>query len=425
MIQKRRTRLVTWLGLALMVMGVSFGHAARAARIEIAAVVGEEVITTTDVAERRDLIMATAGIPLTVENQAKITPRIVQSLVDETLQLQEAKRSSITISDDELAKAIDGMQTRTGKPEPMREFVKKSGLSIRSLESQMRAQLAWNKLAQRKLRRNVSVTQDEVSRAQRAAAASPGEEEVRLQALEFKLPEQGKNAALEKLVDEAALGLRSGADMATLASSYIRNPAVRYNPPSWVAHGQLPIPLQQIIHPLKPGEVAAPLRNGNSVQLLQLMERRTAPRLAESTEYALKQLTIAVPQKRDKASLAKLRAAAVTLKSNPGDCLSQDVPMVSLPVKAEFLRMQLANLTPRQRSIVSHLEIGEVSEPLMGDDALRLVMLCEKIEPSTGALPDAEKIRQQLFAEKMELEAQKLLRNLRRDAYIDVKGSGE
>ena len=47
-------------------------------------------------------------------------------------------------------------------------------------------------------------------------------------------------------------------------------------------------------------------------------------------------------------------------------------------------------------------------------------MLCERTEPASK-LPNADVVRQRLFGEKMELEAQKLLRNLRRDAFIDIK----
>lgn len=396
---------------------------ASAAQTSIAAIVGEEAITTTDVAERRDLIMATAGIPMTVENQTKITPRIVQSLVDEALQQQEAKRQSITVGDDEVSKAIEQMQAHGERPESIREFVRKHGLSQRSLESQVRAQLAWGKVVQRKLRRNVSVSQDEVRRAQQAAAAAPGEEEMRLQGFDIDASAT-KNSAAEKLAADIALELKSGADMAALAAKYIRNPSVHYNPPTWIGESQLPPGLAKGLRSLKPGETTPPLPNGKAIQLIQVMERRTAPKLDDTTEYALKQIAIAVPRKRDKASLAQLRTAAATLRANPGDCTSETVPEVALPVKVNFARMQLGALSPPQRSVVNHLEVGEVSEPLMGADALRLIMMCEKIEPSTGALPDAEKIRQQLFAEKIELEAQKHLRNLRRDAFIDIKGAG-
>ena len=410
-----------WLRCTIMTALVVVAFSAHAATVGIAAVVGEDVITTSDVSERRDLLMATAGIPTTPENQKKITPRIIQSLIDETLQMQEAKRQSLTVTDEELARAIAAMQSHGERKETVQDFVKSRGLSLRSLEAQVRAQLAWSKVVQRKLRRNVSISTDEVHRAQLAAAAAPGEADLRIQALEFSMADATKQSAISKVVEDVALELKSGTDMATVAARYVREPGVRYSQPSWVPESQLPPLLQQSLRAIPDGQVTPPLRSGNVVQLLQVMERRTAPKSDDATEYALKQIAISIPKKRDKAAMTSLREAASMLRSNPGDCMSETEPMVALPVAVNFVRARNNALSPQQRGIVAHLDIGQVSEPLMGPDALRLVMMCEKIEPSTGALPDAEKIRQQLFAEKVELEAQKHLRNLRRDAYIDIK----
>lgn len=394
---------------------------AQAARVNIAAIVGDDVITTADVSERRDLIMATSGIAPTVENQEKLTPKVVQVLIDETLQLQEAKRQSQTVTDEELEKAIGEMTARDNN-ENIRDFIKKRGLSVRSMENQVRAQLAWTKVVQRKLRRNVTISQDEVARAQKAQASSPGDEELRIQALEMRISSADKETSTTKLAEEVALELKAGAPMSTIAARLIGNPNVRYSQPTWVPEKNLAPPLQQALRAMKTGEYTPPLRGGNAIQILQIMERKTAPKLADATEFAIKQISIAVPKKRDKASLAKLSAVAEALRADPGSCMDETMPKTELPTQVKFARLRYSAMSPEQRSIVTHLEVGDVSEPLMSPDALRLVVMCEKIEPTSNALPDAEKIRQELFSEKIELEAEKHLRNLRRDAYIDIKG---
>lgn len=410
--------------LAAVVLAVLALQPVWAAAVRIVATVGEEVITSTDLTERVALVMAMNDIPASPANIQKVTPRVVQSLIDETLQLQEAKRSSITVSDEELAEAIKGIGVR-GQNKSMQDLIRERGLSMRTLEQQIRAQLAWKKLVQRKLRRNVSISQDELERAQLAAANAPAEEEFRIQALEFPVGNAQAATSVEKQVEDVLIELKSGAEMAAIAAREMPQSGVRYSQPNWVPESQLPPALQQTLRGLKAGELTPPLRSGRAIQLLQMMERRGAPKLDDTTEYALKQITIAVPETRDKASLSTLRNVATSLRADPGDCLSEAVPETALPVQVNFVRTRVGALSPQQRSIVSHLEVGEVSEPLLGPDALRLVVMCEKIEPAGGALPDADKIRQQLFAEKLELEAEKHLRNLRRDASIDIKGASE
>lgn len=394
---------------------------AQATQVSIAAIVGDEVITTTDVNERRDLVLATAGIPATPENQEKITPRIVQGLIDEALQLREAKALSLSISDEELAKAIGALGTRGNPPETIQNFISRNHLSQRSFENQLRAQLAWSKVVQRKLRRNVSVGQDEVARAQAAAAAAPGEMEVRVQAIEIKMDEKDAGA-MSKLLDEVALAVQSGDAFNSIAARYAQQPALRYNPPVWLAEKNLPLPLQQALRSMKEGESTPPLKGEKNAQFIQLLERKATPKQADSTEYAIKQIAIPHPKKRDKATLVAFEQTVNTLKADPGSCESEAVPSVTVTPQVQFVRATLGAMTPQQRSLIGRLEVGQVSDPLPGPDAVRLVLLCEKIEAPAQAQPNADAMRQQLFAEKLELEAQKYLRNLRRDAFIDIKG---
>lgn len=408
------------LPVALILVWMLGANSALAARISIAAVVGDDVITTSDVLQRRDLIMATAGIPATIENQQKLTARIIQSLIDETLQLQEAKRNSLAVSDEDLAKALDAM---SNNGDNIRDFVRNRGLSQRSLENQLRAQLLWGKVVQRKLRRNVSIAQDEVLRAQKSQAASPGEQELRISALELPIAAATTTEEAAALAEEIMLQLKAGADMATIATRPVRQGEVQFKPPVWVAEKSLPPALAQALRSVAAGDFTPPLRSASMIQILQVLERKTAPRQDESTEYAIKQITIPAPPKHDKLSLRKWRAAANILRANPGSCEDASIPESSLPAESIMVRARLGAMSRDQRAIVGHLDVGEVSEPLVSPEALRLVVLCEKIEPSSGNLPDAEKIRQELFSEKLELEAQKHLRNLRRDAFIDIKGA--
>ena len=211
--------------------------------------------------------------------------------------------------------------------------------------------------------------------------------------------------------------------MADVAIRYVKQPNVRFSQPTWVPEESLPPLLQQALRSVNVGEYTPPLRSGNAMQILQVIERKALSKLDDATEYAVKQIAIEVPKTRDKASLAKLSAVAATLQADYGGCESDAIPKVDLPAKASFARTTLGAMSPQQRSIIGNLEVGDISEPLMAPDTLQLVVVCEKIEPSVGTLPDAEVIRRQLFADKLELEAQKHLRNLRRDAYIDIKGA--
>ena len=409
--------LLAWVMVVLVLSPV------HAATLSIAAVVNDEVITTHDVQERRDLVMLTSGIPVTPENQKRITPHILQTLIDEALQMQEAKRQSITISDEDVTKALDAV-TLGRQPlaaGELKKILAEKGLSQRSIENQVRAQLAWQKVVQRKLRRNVSISQDEIARAQQTQAAAPGTTELRITALSVPVSDAASEAAAMKTADDIALKLKTRPDLVAVAEGYLHRTDVKFSAPVWIAQDTLQPVLLHALRDLKPGDITPPLRAGGGIQLIQLLDRQVNKPQADNTEIAIKQISIPVPAKRDQKSIAKLKAVAEKLHAHPGDCSSETLPPTDLPATASFARTKMGALTPQQRSVINHLQVGEVSMPLPAPEFVRLVMLCEKIEPAAGNLPDADAVRQRLFAERIELEAQKHLRNLKRDAFIDVK----
>lgn len=396
---------------------------AMAERVGIAAVVNDDIITSTDVAERRDLIMATAGIPPTIENQQRLIPQVISTLVDETLQSQEAKRLSITISKKEIDDSIAALEkTRNHPPGHIRAFMKEHQLSARTLESQLRAQLAWNKVVQRKLRRAVSISTDEVARAQAAEAAAPGEEEVRIAAISLLLSKPEDEQPMAQLASQLAAELAKGTDLSVLAQQLQNRKDVRINPPRWVPESGLQPAMAQAIRGLKEGEVTPPLKSMNTFQVVQLFERRIVKALPDTTEVAIKEISFKLPATPDERSMAALREQTLAARANPGSCTDMELGTPSPQAQVRFIRGTLGTMAPGLRPVISQLGVTEVSDPLASEDAIRLFMLCEKIEPSAGNLPPAEEVRQELFAEKIELESQKHLRNLKRDAFIEIKG---
>jgi peptidyl-prolyl cis-trans isomerase SurA len=143
---------------------------------------------------------------------------------------------------------------------------------------------------------------------------------------------------------------------------------------------------------------------------------------SDSTEIVLKQIAVPVPVLRDRAHISALQQAVGALRSNPGTCMDAVLPNNPMNATAKFTRTTLGALTDQQRVIVAHLEVGDTSEPLPSPDVVRLITLCEKIEPPLNNLPDADAVKQRLYDEKLELEAQKHLRDLKHDAFIDIKG---
>ncbi len=71
------------------------------------------------------------------------------------------------------------------------------------------------------------------------------------------------------------------------------------------------------------------------------------------------------------------------------------------------------------RNAVANLDKGGISDLIKVDGGALLVMVCDKTEEST--LPDRESIRQRIEMERLEILARRKLRELRRNAFIDIR----
>src|SRR5882672_9152789 len=104
------------LALAVLPALLTVGVAVSAQETRIAAVVNDEVISIADLAARIRLVFASSNIPDTPETRQRVTRQVVRILIDEKLEMQEAKRLNITVSDDEAAKAFTNIEAQNKLP---------------------------------------------------------------------------------------------------------------------------------------------------------------------------------------------------------------------------------------------------------------------------------------------------------------------
>ncbi|OYW14130.1 MAG: hypothetical protein B7X02_00740, partial [Rhodospirillales bacterium 12-54-5] len=260
--------MVTMAGISAIVL-MLHPSAAYAQAIRIAGIVNDDVITSTDLDDRRALIIATNHVPDTVETQQKLNPRILDSLINETLQMQEAKRLSIDISDAEVTGAMARVDAMRNQPAgTTQRFLEQYPQLKRTVAAQIRAQLAWNKVVERKIKRTVNIAQDEILRAQIAQAAGPGVPEVRIAAISIPIRGKKDDARAGKLAKELAAQLNKGADFMTLAQQLAGTNQAQLSPPIWVPESELQPAMQQALRTLKPKQTTEPLRSDNSFQLI-------------------------------------------------------------------------------------------------------------------------------------------------------------
>jgi peptidyl-prolyl cis-trans isomerase SurA len=137
-------RLKTLAAAAILVAAASGPAKAQDAPADpglqegVAAIVNDEVISTFDVRQRALFILATSNIPITQENFSRVAEQALRSLIEERLQIQEAREFRITIGDDDVDRTVEGLARQNGATRAQLEAElaafasRKTGCAIRS-----------------------------------------------------------------------------------------------------------------------------------------------------------------------------------------------------------------------------------------------------------------------------------------------------
>ncbi len=97
-------RLVACAFAAIVVFAAWPGQAQQIDRI--AAVVNDDIISNRDLEERTRMALALSHLPDTLETRRRVVPQVLRKMIDEHLQMQEAKRLKIALTDKEIDDGI-------------------------------------------------------------------------------------------------------------------------------------------------------------------------------------------------------------------------------------------------------------------------------------------------------------------------------
>ncbi|MBV8934437.1 MAG: SurA N-terminal domain-containing protein, partial [Alphaproteobacteria bacterium] len=118
----------------------------------IAAVVNDEVISVGDLRSRLRMVMLSSNLTDSPETRERVTAQVLRTIVDEKLQMQEAKRQNITASDEEVNKAFAQIEKQNNmQPGQLDQVLKSHGIDRGALIDQLTASIVWTKLVRRLL----------------------------------------------------------------------------------------------------------------------------------------------------------------------------------------------------------------------------------------------------------------------------------
>ena len=141
--------------MAAVALGIQ--NPARA-QTNVAALVNASPISNYDVRARAQLLSATAGLGGSVARQ-----RALEELIEEEIKFQAARQVGVNVSDAEVSEAMDGIAQRANlSRSQLRQAFSQIGVDINTLETRIRADIAWRGVVRSQFRREVQIRENDI-----------------------------------------------------------------------------------------------------------------------------------------------------------------------------------------------------------------------------------------------------------------------
>jgi len=237
--------------------------------------------------------------------------KALDELIEERLKLQEAKKLSITVSDDDVNRLFKDMSDRNKMtPAQFEEHLAKQGANASILKSRLKASLAWREVVRKRYGHQINVTQREV---EDFAMRSGGEEtqELKLALITIATPgNPDQRAMAARLAEANALRaeFRGCTSMPGLAK---KRANANFQDLGYKSATAISEPTRSLLLSARDGEMLPPNLSGGGVELYAVCGRRNVTIDEEKRKAAENQLAMQEFEKLAQRYLYDLRKDAM------------------------------------------------------------------------------------------------------------------
>lgn len=261
----------------VMALVMSAPLPAVAQALGIAAVVNEDAISMADVRDRLKLIIISSGLPNNKDTIDNVMPQVLNGLIEEQIKLQEAKRHALEVTQDDINAGLETLaQQNNMTREQFSEVMKNAGIPQRTVEHQIRAQIAWTKVIQAILRPRVDVSDSDVDARIARLTSQLGRTEYAVSQIFLPVGDDNKEADIRMLSQKLVAELKRGAPFPAVAAQFSKAPGAQQGGTlGWIQDGDLQPDLNEVLIGMDEQSLSDPIRVNEGYYILWLRGKRT------------------------------------------------------------------------------------------------------------------------------------------------------
>lgn len=404
--------------------------------ISVAAIVNDNVISGYDVNQRLALVLVTSGIQNPTEQMIdQLRNQVLTSLQDETLQLQEAADRDITIRAQDIEDSIQRVADDNNfTVADIGATLARAGVSMATFRRQIAAQIAWNRLMEAKFAGAVDISDEDIDDALQRLREGADRPQFAVSEIFLSVDSPQDEGPARQAAEQIMTQLGQGANFPNVARQFSQSAsAASGGDIGWVIQGQLPDELDDTLSDMIPGRIAGPIRSEGGWYILLLRERRepagteavSAPVIDPNAPVPIERLLLPLPPNASEDVQNQAMAFATRAFNSIESC--DDVPALAAQeegaIQMNLGDVNLDTLAPQISERIRNTPPGGVVPPFGSQVGIEIFVRCDqKIrEQIPIVIPSRDEIANQLFVQRMTVLSRSYMRDLRRDAVIEVR----
>jgi peptidyl-prolyl cis-trans isomerase SurA len=397
----------------------------------IAAVVDDDVITRAELQWRLQALtkqLREKGTP--PPPMAVLQRQMLERMIIEQLQLAQAKQLGITVNDEELNKVVDRIAEQNKLTLlQFREALQSEGLSFAAFREEIRKEVIITRLRSNQVAKRIDVSPQEIDNLLETQRRDQSEnEELHLQHILISLPADAtpeQIAAGRNKVTQLLEELRAGADFATVAISHSAGPrALEGGDIGWRRLAQLPVSFATALKGLAAGEISTPVRSTSGFHLLKLLERRGEQRhlvRQVNARHILISTSALISDQEARQRLERLRERILGGENFAELARAHSDDTGSAANGGELGWADPAIFVEAFRDTIARSQPGEITPPFKSQFGWHILQVEAWRDHDNTEEVERNRAFEALQERKMAEETENWLRNMRDEAYIDIR----
>ncbi|MEG3693083.1 peptidylprolyl isomerase SurA [Vibrio coralliirubri] len=391
-------------------------------------IVNEGVILQSDIDASMKTLRANAKKSgQTLPSQDVLNEQVLEKLIIDTIQTQEAERIGVRIDDARLDQAIEGIAKDNNQTvEQLTASVAEEGLSYNAFREQVRKEIAASEARNALVRRRINILPAEVDNlADILAQETNATVQYKIGHIQLRFNDDQTKEELETQATELVEELNSGKDFSTMAYTYSKGPkALQGGDWGWMRKEEMPTIFADQIKMQNKGSIIGPFRSGVGFHILKIEDVKGLETVAVTevnARHILIKPTVILSDDGAKEQLEEITRRVNAGEASFGDLAQQYSQDPGSAVQDGELGYQTPDLyVPEFKHQVETLPEGKISAPFKTVHGWHIVEVLDRREVDRTDSALKNKAYQILFNRKFNEEAGAWLQEVRASAFVEM-----